>query len=349
MLMAMYIQSLSIRETTYLTEAFIESGETLSWPQEWEALLVDKHSTGGVGDKVSIPLAPALAACGAKVPMVSGRGLGFTGGTLDKLESIPGSIISKKIAEGVKSLLLDIKVGKAAWCKDLESGRKLAKILISVAEEFGVSTHAFLTRMDEPVGYTVGNALEIAESVECLRGTGSTQLRQLVCDCGGELLAMSNLASSVEAGKSMIGEVLKNGKALEKFYAMICAQGVNENVAETLCFGDMATVLPQAKHKVQINSHQSGYIQGINGLILAEAAGSLGAGITSIGQKIDHSVGFRLLKTVGHRIKVNEPWVEIHFSSELDDDLRLNVENALSVSSASVESKDFLIQVISQG
>ena len=244
-------------DTVLLTKEMRDSGEVIHWPEEMGALVVDKHSTGGVGDKVSIALAPALAACGAKVPMISGRGLGHTGGTLDKLESIPGfrtdisveglieqvskigvamvgqtedlvpadrrmyalrdvsglvasvplitgSIISKKAAEGISALVLDVKTGRAAFMKDRASAEELARSMKNVAEGMGISTTCLITSMDHPIGHAVGNSLEIVESVETLCGRGPSDLEELVCIQGGLLLNSIGLAVDQGHGSAMM-------------------------------------------------------------------------------------------------------------------------------------------------
>ncbi|MDP6148085.1 MAG: thymidine phosphorylase, partial [Candidatus Thalassarchaeaceae archaeon] len=269
-----------------LTKSMRDSGEVLEWPEEWANLVVDKHSTGGVGDKVSIPLAPALAACGLKVPMISGRGLGHTGGTLDKLESIPGfnielaskqiqtqvgkigiamvgqsenlvpadrrmyalrdisgtiasiplitsSIVSKKTAEGLSALILDVKYGRAAFMQEREDAAALASSMVDAANGMGVSTTAVLTTMDQPLGCAVGNALEIVESVETLCGRGPHDLEELVCVQGGLLLAATGLSENMEEGALMIHDSLNDGSALEKFITMVDAQGGDSNIFDS--------------------------------------------------------------------------------------------------------------------
>ncbi|XP_071499758.1 thymidine phosphorylase-like [Diadema antillarum] len=285
-LMAVRLKGMETREITQLTQCMLDSGEVMDWSdesQEFRDSLVDKHSTGGVGDKVSLILAPALAACGLKVPMISGRGLGHTGGTLDKLESmkgfqvqlsvekmreivenvgccisgqtknlvpadkklyatrdvtgtvdsvplITGSIISKKSAEKVKRLVLDVKVGKAAFCTTEDMGRKLAQSLVNTSCGLGTETTAVLTRMDDPIGCCIGNTLELAESIQCLKGKGPTDLHDLVVELGAYLLK-----GTPEEGRQEMKKVLQDGSALEKFKEMIVEQGVKKDLADKLC------------------------------------------------------------------------------------------------------------------
>ncbi|XP_046559400.1 thymidine phosphorylase-like [Haliotis rubra] len=301
MLMAMYLNDLTMRETTDLTRAMMNSGDTLSWPEEWKGNLVDKHSTGGVGDKVSLILAPALAACGVKVPMISGRGLEHTGGTLDKLESIPGfqvsvtsekmldiietvgccivgqtkklcpadskmyairdvtatvdnlglitgSIISKKAAEKIDALVLDVKFGNGAFLKDIDTARKLARMMVGSGNGLGINTVSLLTSMNSPLGKMVGNALEVAETVWTLQGNGPDDLLNLVIELGGELLSVAGKAPSSEEGRRMVKDTISDGTALARFCHMAKAQGVDPAKADALCAPDtdVFSVLPRA-------------------------------------------------------------------------------------------------------
>ena len=269
---------LSEADTIVLTEAMRDSGEVLEWRSEIANLVVDKHSTGGVGDKASIVLAPALAACGLNVPMISGRGLGHTGGTLDKLESIPGlsvertadeirqqvkrigvamvgqtdslvpadrrmyalrdvtgtvasvplitsSIVSKKAAEGLSALVLDVKFGRAAFMVERVDATDLARSMVDAANGMGIATKAVLTTMDQPLGCAVGNSLEILESVETLCGNGPEDLEELVCVQGGLLLEATGLAENMQTGALMIHDSLQDGSAFERFCEMVEAQG----------------------------------------------------------------------------------------------------------------------------
>ncbi|XP_062339713.1 thymidine phosphorylase isoform X2 [Osmerus eperlanus] len=313
MLMAIWQKGMETEETHALTKEMMLSGEVMSWPAEWEGLVVDKHSTGGVGDKVSLVLAPALAACGCKVPMISGRGLAHTGGTLDKLESIPGfniyqpvqqlqrilaevgccivgqtetlvpadkvlyalrdatstvdslplitgSIISKKGAESLSALVLDVKFGRAALYKDLASAKTLAQSLVTVGNSLGMRTGAVLSRMDAPIGRCVGNSLEVIESLEILKGRGSHTLIDLVTTLGGLLLVMSSRSASLEEGKRAVARTLQDGSALAKFQAMMQAQGVANHVACSLCAAhtDYYRVLRRAQNQTELETQRQG-------------------------------------------------------------------------------------------
>uniref|UniRef100_A0A8C1Y7H5 Thymidine phosphorylase n=1 Tax=Cyprinus carpio TaxID=7962 RepID=A0A8C1Y7H5_CYPCA len=365
MLMAIWQNGMTDEETVALTREMMNSGETFKWPKEW--LVIDKHSTGGVGDKVSLPLAPALAACGCKVPMISGRGLAHTGGTLDKLESICGfkvyqsveqvkqiledvgccivgqtenlvpadhvlyalrdatstvdsqpliisSIISKKGAEGLSALVLDVKFGRAALYKDMDSARRLAQLLINVGNKLGVKTGAVLSRMDSPVGQSVGNAVEVCEALECLKGRGSDDLKELVTTLGGHLLCMCGHSCTIESGKKEIALKLENGEALKKFEAMLVAQGVSADVAHSLCSNetDYFKHMKRAAHQTELEVPDNGAVLDIDGLALAEVLHKLGAGRTKSGEKIDHSVGAEILVKIGQQIQKGESWIRIH-------------------------------------
>ncbi|ELT96810.1 hypothetical protein CAPTEDRAFT_177354 [Capitella teleta] len=362
-LMATFLRGMSDKETVELTNAMTTSGEVLHWPAEWKAITVDKHSTGGVGDKISLPLVPALAACGLKVPMISGRGLGHTGGTLDKLESIPGfnvmqtsvemtniindvgcfivgqtatlvpadrimyahrdvtgtvssiplicgSIISKKAAETLGALILDVKVGKGAVMKSSQEAEDLARNLVNVSNGMGINTKAIMSRMDHPIGLAIGNALEVIESLQCLQGKGPKSLRTLVSTLGGHLLHSTHKCKSPEEGIEIISEVLSNGKALEKFRQMLKAQGVEENVANRLCSSDM-TDLPKAKHTtddIAIFIPIAGYVSDIDSYACAVICNKLGAGRTKAGEAVDHAVGMVLCVAYGDRIEKGMTW-----------------------------------------
>jgi thymidine phosphorylase len=392
-LMAVYLKGLSSEETSYLTRAMVEHGETLTWPEHWpQNLIVDKHSTGGVGDKVSLPLAPALAACGLKVPMISGRGLGMTGGTLDKLESIPGftvqmskseiteildkvgccivgqtakicpadktmyqardvtgtvgcqglitsSIISKKVAEGISCLVLDVKWGLGSYNGNLEDAETLAKSLSEVANSLGVKTKAVLSHMNHPLGLAVGNSLEVIESIQCLQGSGPADLRELVCLEGGILLQEAGLVNTREEGEEMLGAALDNGTALHKFAEMLKFQGVNKDTVEKLMKLDCnnnTSVLPSAKHVTNLVCEQSGFVEYIDARVVARLAVNLGAGRSNPEDKLDHSVGVLLRKSPGDSVEVGEVWAQVHHNTPYTPTQQ--IMKALSV----VQSRDLV-------
>ena len=333
MAMAIYFKGLNATETGVWTDAMLRSGEVLDLASLGSAR-VDKHSTGGVGDKVSLPLAPAAAACGLIVPMVSGRGLGHTGGTIDKLESIPGynpdvevdafrailqevgcaiigqtaqiapadkklyalrdvtatvnslplitsSIMSKKLAEGIEGLVLDVKVGTGAFMKTIEDARELAQSMVSIGEAMGKRVIAFLTRMEEPLGQMVGNACEVEESMAVLRGGGPSDIRELVGCLGGAMVEIG-LGISFEQGRQRILDSLDDGTAMKRWEQMIAHLG-----------GDLGA-MSQPKGETILKAPQSGYVQAIDGMEIGLAGVELGAGRKKQGDEIDPLVGLRI-------------------------------------------------------
>ncbi|KAL0967193.1 hypothetical protein UPYG_G00249010 [Umbra pygmaea] len=390
MLMAIWQRGMVEEETHALTKEMMMSGEVMSWPTEWEGLMVDKHSTGGVGDKISLVLAPALAACGCKVPMISGRGLAHTGGTLDKLESIPGfnvyqpikqlqriledvgccivgqtenlvpadkvmyalrnatstvdslplitsSIMSKKGAESLSALVLDVKFGKAAFYKDLKSAKTLAMSLVRTGSSLGIRTGAVLSHMNCPIGRFVGNTLEVIESLECLKGRCPDDILELVALLGGLLLSMSGRAGDLEEGKRLIAGTLQNGKALEKFRNMMIGQGVTSQIAASLCSAeaDYYSILRRAQHQTELETESSGTVIGIDGMVVAKVMQSLGAGRSKVGVPVNHSVGVELLVSLGQKVEKGKPWMRVHYETPaLSADQRLCLQRALTLGSA---------------
>jgi pyrimidine-nucleoside phosphorylase len=359
-LMAAFLNGLNEEETLYLTEAMLSSGKTLDL-SAIDKPKVDKHSTGGVGDKISLILAPAAAACGVAVPMTSGRGLGFTGGTLDKLESIPGyrvnlrerevlanlerigfamtgqtediapadkklyalrdvtatvesiplitsSIMSKKLAEGVDGIVLDVKFGSGAFMKTKERALGLAEAISSVATRMGKKAVCVLTSMNQPLGRSVGNSLEVAESIECLRGRGEPDILELTRVLGGRMLVIAGLARDPGEGEKRIHEAIRSGEALERFRASVKAQG-----------GDPAAVdeparLPMATRTLDVPSLRGGYVTSIDAEALGTAALFLGAGRFRKEDSIDHSSGMTVHKKIGDPVGEGEPLVTLHYN-----------------------------------
>ncbi|KAH3738615.1 hypothetical protein DPMN_045254 [Dreissena polymorpha] len=366
MLMAMFIRGLDFDETTSLTRAMTHSGEVLRWPSEWKGRVVDKHSTGGVGDKVSLVLAPALAACGMKVPMVSGRGLGHTGGTLDKLEAIPGftvdqsheamlriltdvgccivgqtsnlvpadkimyatrdvtstteniglitsSIISKKVAESLDVLVLDVKIGRGAFLKTEKEARELAIRMVKAGNGSGVKTVALMTDMDTPIGLMIGNSLEVAESIQCLKGNGPKDLTDLTVKLGGQILYRAEICETIDEADEMVRKTLEDGSALKKFCAMCKAQGVEPAKADSLCLnGKGFDLLPKSKYQTELKSPKSGFVVDIDPMKCAIVSGKLGAGRTKAGEAINYAVGLQLKTTVGEKIEKESTWAVVH-------------------------------------
>ena len=314
---------------------------------------VDKHSTGGVGDKISLPFAPIVAVCGVSVPMISGRGLGHTGGTLDKLESIPGfstsmsageyknviaevgavmigqtkeiapadkkmyalrdvtatvesipliagSIMSKKLAEGIDALVLDVKTGRGAFMPTHEKAEELAATLVGIGNSFGKKTIGFITAMDQPLGSMIGNWLEVVESVECLRGKNVPDVMELTYVLGGAMLMLGNKVQSLKEGMERCKEVVKNGKVYEKFIQLVKRQGGDISFIEHL------EKYPSSKYSGEITSTQSGFVTGIDSLELGLTGIELGAGRTKVDDVIDPKAGIRLTKKVGDAVTAGE-------------------------------------------
>ncbi|MAV94823.1 MAG: thymidine phosphorylase [Euryarchaeota archaeon] len=390
---------LDSNQTVLLTKEMRDSGAVIHWPEEIGALVVDKHSTGGVGDKVSIALAPALAACGAKVPMISGRGLGHTGGTLDKLESIPGfrtdipveelieqvskigfamvgqtedlvpadrrmyalrdvsglvasvplitgSIVSKKAAEGISALVLDVKTGKAAFMKDLPSAERLACSMKNVAEGMGISTTCLITSMDHPIGHAVGNSLEIVESVETLCGRGPSDLEELVCIQGGLLLNSIGLAVDRGHGSAMILDSLYDGSAFRKFLEMVDAQGGKSSIfdSDQDMFAGLGLMSPEL-YSTDIFSDYDGWVSDIDAVSIADLCLNLGAGRTELGGSIDHAVGVVIHVGIGSPVSSNEIVATVYHRNRRSDDF-YNIKDAFSISKESQNPSSRILGVI---
>ncbi|XP_026638320.1 thymidine phosphorylase isoform X2 [Microtus ochrogaster] len=389
MLMAIRLQGMDPEETTVLTQALADSGQQLEWPKAWHQQLVDKHSTGGVGDKVSLVLAPALAACGCKVPMISGRGLGHTGGTLDKLESIPGfnvtqspeqilrlleevgccivgqseklvpadgilyaardvtatvdsvplitaSILSKKVVEGLSTLVVDVKFGGAAVFPDQEQARELANTLVRAGVGLGLRVAAALTAMDSPLGRSVGHTLEVEEALLCLDGAGPPDLRDLVIRLGGAILWLSGQAETQDQGVARVAAALDDGSALGRFQLMLSAQGVEPGLARALCSGSPAQrrqLLPHARVQEELLAPADGTVENVLALPLARVLHELGAGRSRAGQPIKPGVGAELLVDVGQWLYRGTPWLRVHLDGPtLSDQQRRALQGALVLS-----------------
>ncbi|MBT3231218.1 MAG: thymidine phosphorylase [Calditrichaeota bacterium] len=351
LLMAIFFKDMETEEISALTDVFVNSGSKISFPSEYQT--VDKHSTGGVGDKISLILAPIVASLGVKVPMMSGRGLGHTGGTLDKLESIPGfrtnysavefrnlidevgmaiisqspklvpadykiyalrdktgtveslplitaSIMSKKIAEGAQNLVIDMKVGAGAFMQNIEIAHKLAGMLKSTGERFGQKVSVVFTNMNSPLGEYVGNALEVLETIEFLKGNRLRDIDVIVIELAIEMLLLSKTCKSREDAKKLIDQTISDGSALEKFRQFVKAQGGNPDIC------DDVSLLPQAKEMIPIISDKTGYINSINSRAIGYALIHLGAGRKEANDKIDFGVGARLLRKIGDRLEKGE-------------------------------------------
>jgi len=362
LLMAVYLRGMTAEETAHYTDAMMRSG-TVADLSHVPGVKVDKHSTGGVGDKVSIPLAPLVVACGVPVPMISGRGLGHSGGTLDKLESIPGfrtdltldayrrqvaaigcaligqtkdlapsdrklyalrdvtatveciplicgSILSKKLAEGIDALVLDVKFGRGAFMKTPADARQLATALVSVGRAGGKRVRALLTAMHEPLGRTVGNALEVAESIACLRGAGPADLWQVTQALGAQMLLLGGAAADVTEAEAKLKAAVTSGRALAKLREIIAAQGGDARVV------DEPERLPQARLQVPLPASADGWIADVDAMGVALAALRLGAGRARAEDKVDPAVGVSGLVKMGEKITAGTPLCVIHANDE---------------------------------
>jgi pyrimidine-nucleoside phosphorylase len=356
--MAVFFRGMNEDEMVALTLAMRDSGTVIDL-SDVKGRKVDTHSSGGVGDKVSIALAPLVAACGVPVPMVSGRGLGHTGGTLDKLEAIPGfrvdlgierfrelvrtvgtamagqtkdiapadkklyalrdvtgtvesiplivaSILSKKLAEGIDGLVLDVKVGSGAFMKTHEDARRLAESLVRVTRGAGKDCVALLTRMDRPLGRAVGNAMETAEAFELLHGRGPADLRECTFALGAEMLVMGRVAKDLTEARGQLQRAIDDGSAREVARKMVASQGGDASVV------DHPEKLPATKTKHPVTAERDGFIDTIDTLGVGLAGIALGAGRTRSEDTIDPAVGFVFEKNVGDRVTKGEPMVWIH-------------------------------------
>jgi pyrimidine-nucleoside phosphorylase/thymidine phosphorylase len=356
--MAVFFRGMDDAEVRALTDAMLRSGDVLDL-SDIPGAKVDKHSTGGVGDKVSLPLAPLAAACGVRVPMVSGRGLGHTGGTLDKLEAIPGfrvdlplerfvelvrdhglaligqtarlapadrrlyalrdvtatvesipliaaSIMSKKLAEGIDALVLDVKVGRGAFMKTLPEARRLAETLAAIGRGMGKRVTALLTAMDQPLGRAVGNALEVVESIELLRGGGPPDLRELTVALTAEMVLLAGLAPDLAAGRRAVEAAIADGRGLARLREIVAAQG-----------GDPAAIddparLPRAAQVLPVAAPAGGVVEAIDAEAVGLAAMALGAGRARVDDRIDPAVGIVLTVKVGERVEAGQPLCLVH-------------------------------------
>jgi pyrimidine-nucleoside phosphorylase len=361
-LMAVVLRGMTRAETAALTDAMLHSGEVLDL-SSIARKKVDKHSTGGVGDKTSLVLAPLAAAAGVTVPMISGRGLGHTGGTLDKLEAIPGfnvnlsvaqfrrvletcgcamigqtaeiapadrklyalrdvtgtvespylicaSIMSKKLAEGIDALVLDVKTGSGAFMKSEEDAAFLAELMVETGERMGKQVVALITDMDQPLGEMIGNALEVVEVVEVLREAGSQDLRDLCLELGGWMLHLGGVSDTVADGKKLGEHLIASGKALDKFRQMVELQGGDARVIDDI------KRLPQANHTTTVISPKTGYVAFLQCEQVGTACVVLGGGRERKEDSVDPAVGIVLHKKVGDAVSAGEPLATIHYNAE---------------------------------
>jgi pyrimidine-nucleoside phosphorylase len=384
LIMAIFINGFTKPELASFTHEMLHSGIVVDL-SSLNGLKVDKHSTGGVGDKISIPLAPLVASCGIYVPMVSGRGLGHTGGTLDKLEAIPGfnvnisidnfkriigeigmcmmgqtkdlapadkliyslrdatgtvpsiplissSIMSKKLAEGIDALVLDVKVGTGAFMPTLEKAEVLAQTLVDIGTHSNKKVTAFLTRMDDPLGKAVGNANEIIESIEVLKGRGPSDVTKLTYTFAEEMLILGGIAKNYEEASKIVKESIDSGKALKKMAQMIEKQGGNPEIIENY------DLLPKGANKIEIKSKKSGYITGINSTEIGNAGVLLGAGRKIVSDKVDHGVSIEIFKKTNDEVKIGDILVTVEYNNDSSlEEAKSRIFNAYSVGDEKVE------------
>ncbi len=383
-LMAIYFQGMSLEETVALTEAMLESGERYDL-SEIQGPKIDKHSTGGVGDKVSLILAPLAASCGLKVPMMSGRGLGHSGGTLDKLESIPGfnvhltrneftqvlnrvgcamtgqtekiapidkklyalrdvtgtvecvplitaSILSKKLAEGTEGLVLDVKVGSGAFMKTHQQARKLAQSLIQVAKKMKLPCRAILTSMNQPLGYAVGNAVEVRESIEILKNEKTSEfcsadLKELTIHLCAQMLCLGKVVRNLTEGRKLAHSHLADGSAWKVFQKLVDAQGGNLSKVHP------THSLPLAPQQVTWKAKKRGYIGRMNTEELGKILIDLGGGRKKVSDTIDAAVGMVFYKKLGNKVQIGEPLITLYAQEKTDlSSLEPRFQQAIAIS-----------------
>ncbi|CAA6679107.1 MULTISPECIES: thymidine phosphorylase [unclassified Lentimonas] len=397
LLMAIVLKGMTPEETAWMTEAMMRSGRIVELP-EITRPKVDKHSTGGVGDKVSLILAPLAASVGLCVPMMSGRGLGHTGGTLDKLEAIPGftvdlsdaayraqlasihqamigqsadmvpadrklyalrdvtatvesiplicaSILSKKLAEGIDALVLDVKCGRGAFMKTESEARELAESLVRISAGVGKPTTAVLTRMDQPLGCAVGNALEVIESIDCLKGQGPEDLMAVTFELVAEMLRLGGLCHDRAEAQQRMDTAIESGAALAAFRGLVAAQGGDARVVDDLSLFAAAGWVFDLCYTGDTTS----YIAAIDALLVGEAARLLGAGRAHADAVIDLAVGIVFQKKTGDRVEPGDVLCQVHYNTDASLNASLErLRQAMTYSFEPVETSDIIIDHISE-
>lgn len=392
--MAVYFQGMTAKETASLTLAMANSGDQVDLGPI-SGIKVDKHSTGGVGDKTTLILAPLVASVGVPVAKMSGRGLGHTGGTIDKLESIEGfrtelsrekfmtqvndiglsvigqsgnlapadkklyalrdvtatvesipliasSVMSKKIAAGADAIVLDVKTGSGAFMKTLEDSEQLAKAMVDIGTEVGRNTAAVISDMDQPLGFAIGNALEVQESIETLKGNGPEDLTELCLTLGAHMVVLGGKSDSVESAKELLRDQIKSGAALQKFKDFIAAQGGDASIA------DDPSKLPQAPIIIEVTAEGSGFVNAIEAEQLGLAAMLLGAGRATKDAVIDYAVGVTLRKKVGDPVNEGDTLALLHVrdADETAKDVAVKVRQAYTLSDSKPAPRALLLSVI---
>ena len=390
--MAILFKGMNKKEIGILTDAMLHSGETIDL-SSIEGIKVDKHSTGGVGDKTSLVLGPLVAACGVKLAKMSGRGLGHTGGTLDKLESIPGckiglsreefinqvnkyglaivgqtgnlvpadkklyalrdvtgtvesipliasSIMSKKLASGSDTILLDVKFGSGAFMKDIDQARLLARTMVDIGDHLHRDTRAILTDMDQPLGLAIGNSLEVIEAINTLNGKGPSDLVELCLGAGAIMLMQAKKTSSIEEGRKLLQEKIDNKEALEKLCDLVRAQGGDESYIRD------PSKFEKAKYIIAIKAENEGYVKQINALEIGDSAMRLGAGRATYDDVIDPSSGIVLSKKVGDKVNVGDVLCTVYTNKEDNASILKDIHDSFKLSSDIVKINPIIYEVI---
>lgn len=391
-LMAVYFQGLNREETQILTDFMMHSGDIIDL-SGIQGIVVDKHSTGGVGDKTTLVLAPLVASAGVPVAKLSGRGLGFTGGTIDKLEAIPGfqtsipseqflnqvneiglavagqtaslvladkkmyalrditatvesiplissSIMSKKLASGANRIVLDVKFGSGAFMQNKEDAELLARTMVNIGNGLGRKTVAVLSSMEEPLGYAVGNALEVQEAIDTLQGHGPADFTELCLTLAGQMIYLGDKAASAEDGYKLAEELLKSGAAMEKFEQMVTAQG-----------GSLKLAMAQAQYQYEVLASQSGVVQSIIARDIGHASMLLGAGRETKASAIDLSAGIVLKKKVGDTVQQGEPLAVLYYNDAYAhrvQDAADELQQAYTIGHADAQKEPLIWKIISE-
>lgn len=391
--MAVFFQGMNDEETAEFTMAMVHSGETIDL-SKIDGIKVDKHSTGGVGDTTTLVLGPLVASVGVPVAKMSGRGLGHTGGTIDKLESVPGfhveisneefielvnknklavvgqsgnltpadkklyalrdvtatvnsipliasSIMSKKIAAGADAIVLDVKTGAGAFMKELDDAKALAKAMVEIGNRVGRQTMAIISDMSQPLGYAIGNALEVKEAIDTLKGEGPKDLQELCLVPGSHMVYLAKKASSLEEARHMLERAIEDGSALEAFKRFLAAQGGDASVV------DDPSKLPQAKYVIELEAKEDGYVAEIVADEIGTAAMLLGAGRATKESAIDLSVGLVLRKKVGNAVKKGESLVTIYSNTEQIDEVKQKLYENIRISPNPVQAPTLIYDKIS--
>lgn len=394
LLMAIYFQGMNHRERKDLTMSMVHSGDQVDL-SKIEGIKVDKHSTGGVGDTTTLVLGPLVASVGVPVAKMSGRGLGHTGGTIDKLESFPGfhveltkdefiqlvneqkiavvgqsgnltpadkklyalrdvtgtvnsipliasSIMSKKIAAGADCIVLDVKVGSGAFMKNVADAKELAETMVEIGNSVGRKTMAVISDMDQPLGFAIGNALEVKEAIATLKGTGPQDLTELCLTLGSQMVYLAKKAESVDEARQMLISAIQSGKALEKMKSFITSQG-----GDATCIDDLEK-LPQAKYKIELPAKASGWIEKMMADKIGLAAMQLGAGRETKESKIDLAVGIVLNKQVGDPIEQGESILTIYSNSENIEEVKNLLYHSIKISHSKISPPPLIHEIISK-